>query len=282
MTDAPAAAAARRIIRAYNPYHLGDNVYNMRFFYEIREFLEDKNIIIEYFFPKKYHDQVLEFAPAKCVRIYDFPAGIDYCGADYGIRLHIGNRILPKNIFNWPNKNFDQFYVEFFNQFLRIFGLNLRITNFEFHDNRLFYLYEKLGEKYKDLDILIINSSPCSQQFFMHKPAWDDYIRRIVYMGFKVATTEKTAGVVCTADAGLTLKQIGAISMRAKVIIAINTGPLSACFNTVTFDYIRQMYVFDRGYTYAHPKIQNRVDIHEITIGELRWLTGAAAAQNMI
>jgi hypothetical protein len=263
----------RRIIKAFNPFHLGDNVYNMCLFFSIKEYLREFNIHIEYYFQKKYHDQVREFAPSEdLVSIHDYTAGIDYWGDEYGIRLHIGNGKLPKHLFNRPNSNFDEFYVVFYNQFLEMAGINIRVTDFHYEDGDLLMRYENLAPKYKDVDILIVNSSPCSNQYSMDKPSWDDYIRYLVYMGFKVSTTEKTAGVTCTADAGLTLKDIGAISTRAKVIIAINTGPLSACFNAYALSNMRQMYVFDWGNTYRNPKIQNRRHIRDISVNELKWL----------
>lgn len=272
-------AETRRIIRAFNPFHLGDNVYNMWFFFTIRDILERANIHIEYFCQSKYHDQVREFAPpGDVVSIHDYTAGIDYWGDEYGVRLHIGNQRLAKHLFNRPNTNFDEFYVVFFRQFLEMVGLDTPAPapiKFAYSDYDLLLRYEVLPPQYKDLDILVINSTPCSHQFFLNKAAWDDYIRKLVYLGFKVATTEKTAGVCCTADSGLTLKGIGAVSTRAKVIIAINTGPLSACFNTFTLDNMRRMFVFDRGNTYQHPKVENRRDIHDIHIQELRYLMGS-------
>lgn len=264
----------RRIIRAFNPFHLGDNVYNMFLFFNIRNYLKENNIHIEYFCQAKYHDQVREFSPSEdLVSLHDYTEGIDYWGDKYGIRLHIGNGKLPKHLFNRPNTNYDEFYIVFYNQFLEMTGIKLRINSFEYKDDDLLVRYDKLSPKYKDVDILIINSSPCSNQYYMSKPEWDDYIRLLVYMGFKVVTTEKAMGVLCTADDNLKLKDIGAISTRAKVIIAINTGPLSACFNSFALSYMRQMYVFDWGNTYANPKIQNRRDIREISIDELQWLT---------
>lgn len=260
-----------RIIRAYNPFHLGDNVYNMCLFFMIRDYLKENNIHIEYYFLSKYHDQVREFAPTNgTVSIHEYTAGENYWGDEYGYRMHIGNNKLPKFLFNRPNKNFDEFYVVFYNQFLEAVDIPIRIESFEYQDEDLLTRYEKLPEKFKDLDILIVNSSPCSNQFNLDKPSWDEYIQYLVNCGFKVATTEKTENVVCTADENFTLKTIGAISTRAKIVIAINTGPLSAIFNSYALQNMRQMFVFDWGNCYAHPKIQNRRHIREISPAEIQ------------
>jgi hypothetical protein len=45
----------------YNEYHLGDNVFNLIFFNNIKDYLENNNIFINYYCESKYFEQLQEF-----------------------------------------------------------------------------------------------------------------------------------------------------------------------------------------------------------------------------
>ena len=64
--------------------------------------------------------------------------------------------------------------------------------------------------------------------------------------------------MICTITHKYTVKTIGAISTRARYIIAVNSGPVVPLLNTITMHNIKHMYVFDNVVAYTdHPKITN-------------------------
>lgn len=261
-----------RIIRAYNPYHLGDQIYNFILFQKISQSLVSNNIEIHYYCPPQYIKQVAEFISPNVI-IYKFPHGISYDGDEFGFRMHIGNDKLPLNLFNYKNNLYDEFYIEFYKQFLRMMNLPISpetITSFDYQDANLLERYNSLDPKFKNIDVLVINSTPQSNQYRAYdKGTWDYCIHILANMGLNVVTTEKVSGVKCTMDNMYTLKTIAAISTGAKVIIAINTGPLSGCFNTYTLSNVKKIYVFDDRNNFAHPKITSARYFYDIDTKEI-------------
>jgi hypothetical protein len=254
-----------RIVKAHCIFHLGDQIYNMILFSQIAAYLEENNIYIDYTCRAEHHNQVREFITTPNVRLLEYPDDkFDKDAPEYGLHMHIGDNRFPIHNFNYKNKNFDEFYVVWYNQVLEMLGIPQKIYRFEYTDTDLLIRYELLNEKYKDVDILIINSPPLSGQYNYHKPSWDATIKRLSSVGLNIVTTDRVDGIKCTLDDKLTLKSIGAISTRAKVIIAINTGPFSACFNSFAMQNVRRIWAFDYGNQYTNPKIQNARHINEI------------------
>ena len=107
-------------------------------------------------------------------------------------------------------------------------------------------LIKKYGDKYDNIDILFINSIPNSGQYNYNVQEWNDFISFMKKMGLKVVTTYKVKDITCTLDDKLSLNDIGVISIKSKIIIAINTGPLIPCLNTKTMENIKNLYLFDR------------------------------------
>lgn len=265
MSEDSVAAPAPRIVKAHCIFHLGDQIYNMILFSQIAAHLEETNTIIEYTCRVEHHAQVREFITSPNIRLLEYPDDkFDRYAPEYGLHMHIGDNRFAIHNFNYKNKNFDEFYVVWYNQVLEMLEIPQKVYRFEYTDHDLLIRYELLPEKYKDVDVLIINSRPLSGQYNYHKPSWDAAIQRISAAGLKIATTDHVAGITCTQDDKLTLKSIGAISTRAKVIIAINTGPFSACFNSYAMQYVRRIWAFDYGNMYANPKIQNARHIQDI------------------
>lgn len=276
-----------RIYTIYCLFHLGDHIYNMNLFRQIEPILRAKNRVIHYYCPKQYHEQVAEFAPP--ADVLEIRAMCDLDGDaifDKGLspgwfsplhELHIENKKLPKNIFNRTHTNFDKFYEEFYTQFLETwFGAADIASTFapKFiaqKDPDLLRRYENLHEKYKDLDILVINSPPTSRRCSRPGHTWDKYILSAASSGLKIATTAplstsaaRSRAPPCIMDDNLTIKTISAISTRAKSIIAVNTGPLAGCFNEITMEFVDKVYVFDKENTFAHEKVVSCEKIEDI------------------
>jgi hypothetical protein len=248
-----------RVIELYCDFHLGDSVYNLSAFSQINNYLTENNIKIHYYCKQQYHAQLAEFTPSSVLLLDVSTAG----GVLAPPQFHVGNQNLPKHLFNRPNSNFDEFYDVFFAQFIEMYNLAPpRIPTFYApRDPNLLARYDILPDKFKNLDILFINSPPLSGQYFKPNSSWDKFIMAAKNAGLKVATTAPLhrwhrAPPPCTAP-HLTIKSIAAISTHAKYIIAINTGPLAGCFNEITMQNIVCMWVFDRGNTFAHPKVHS-------------------------
>jgi hypothetical protein len=62
---------------------------------------------------------------------------------------------------------FDEYFIKFYSRILKVLGLEEIGINTSLYqkEDYLFDIYKNLDDKYKNLDILIINSSPHSGQF---------------------------------------------------------------------------------------------------------------------
>lgn len=292
-------SSSPRIFTTYCLFHLGDHIYNMNLFRQMEDLLRETNRKIHYYCPSQYHEQVAEFSPSSDVFELFAMCDLDRDAIlDKGLvpggfsplhELHIGNQRLPKHLFNRTHANFDQFYEEFYGQFLETWfskeiAETYPISFIAKKDPDLVSRYENLPQKYKDLDILFINSTPMSHQYFRPGITWDKYILNASNLGLKIATTAPLsrrpprggASPPCTIDDKLTIKNIAAISTRAKNIIAINTGPLSGCFNEITMDYVDKIYVFDKGNTFIHKKVVSCEKIEDIQLSNFCGGGGAA------
>lgn len=276
-SDASAPAPAK-VIQAYCPFNLGDHVYNFFLFYHINHILVRENIWVEYRCRGEYHSQLSEFIPNPVqISILGYNGEQD----NIGVRMHIASPHLRVNLDTRTHTNFDGFYLEYYPQILANFNLPAEIYNecitppppYSYTDIDLLLRYESLPRECKNIDVLIINSAPRSGQYlayFPHKQFWDRYISYLVLRRhLNVITTEKVAGVKCTTDYNLSLKNIGAISTQVKVIIAINTGPLSPCYNTYTLENVRRIYMFHDKHTHIHPKVVQPRALHDINPDEI-------------
>lgn len=255
-----------RIIKIYNDFHLGDNIFNFILFYNIKDYIENNNIYIEYYCYSYYYDQVKEFNCSKNITLYT----IEECGKQ-GIQLWIGNSDFEIHNFNFfttdkQEKGLDEFLVIFFNQFLKIAIIDVKINKFEYQDNDLQVRYKqinsKTNNKYLNLDVLILNSIAMSGQYY-EQDSWVDFIKKINKKK-RIATTEKIDDIVCTRDDNLTIKDIAAISTCAKIIIMVNSGVAPGLFNNETLNYVKAIYCFDYNYIYKNPVIKDTQNIDEL------------------
>ena len=251
--------------------HLGDNIFNFYYFNNIKNYIEKNNIIINYYVKKEYHDQLKEFNTSKNIIIHDYK--------DIGLNVHICNIIfnnnfyinyLYSNLLNNSKINYDIFYLKFFNELSKKLKIPYFMNEFIYKNNNLLIEYEKLNDKYKNIDILIINSMPLSTQFDFNINDWNKFIYKLHDNKFKIVTTLKVKNINCTLDDNLKLFKIGAISTHAKIIIAINTGPTSTIFNEYTLNYTKKIYLFDNRVTFTMPIITHLDNINQINIEELK------------
>lgn len=259
-----------KIINLYMDWHLGDSVFNLILFYNIKNYIEDNNIIINYYANKEYLYQLSEFIPSKNINLLENNTNI----SNKGIHMWIGNKDFKFNYFNSDHSIYNLFYVKFFNLLLEHLEIPLSINNLIYYDNDLLIRYDKLNEKYKNLDILIINSIPLSGQYYYNEFEWINFIQNL-NKNFKIVTTKKINNILCTLDDCLTIKNIAALSTQVKIIIAINTGVVPGLLNIYTLSNVRKFYVLDNNCTYYYQnyKIFHHIShINEISENELSCL----------
>lgn len=266
------------IYNFHNIYHLGDNIFNMIFFKIIKNYIINNNIIINYYCQPNYIHQVSEFNDTKNVIIKEISKK-----PHNSIELWIENKDLGYTFTSVRENNltknieyvkYNDFYANFFNVVLhRFMKIPIFIKNYYYSDkdlkNRYINLNTLYNKKYNKIQILILNSEPLSNQFNYNKSEWD---KHILYLNnkYKVVTTTKVNGVCCTMDNKLTIKDIAAISIKADIIIAINSGVVPGLLNKYTLNYVKQVYIFDNRSTYSYKKFSSKNNIKDITCSEIK------------
>lgn len=220
-------------------HHLGDNIINFIFFHQIKDYIEKNNIIIQYYCWDIYVQNVSDFNCSKNITI--FPINLDNI---YKIRtptiydIHQGGRTIQQSCG-------EDTLCGMFNAFLHAYRIPITVSIFEYIDYNILERFELLDDVYKNVDILVINSSPKSGQYHYNKPEWDAFIT-ILSKKYKVAVSERLQNNNNTTMslANMSLKNIAAVATHVKIIIAINTGPFVPLFNTHILDNVQNIYLF--------------------------------------
>lgn len=127
-----------------------------------------------------------------------------------------------------PQRNdYAAFYLEFYEQFAARLGLH---SPFSKADDLLFNYPALLDYKSDPFDFLVVNSPPQSGQWMAYElEALDQLARDLFCQGHTVATTRPLRGIPCTIPN--TVTGVGGISIQARHIIAVSTGPSWPTFN---------------------------------------------------
>jgi hypothetical protein len=249
----------------------------MIFFKIIKSYIIDKKITINYFCQQTYIRQVSEFNDIKNINIKDINKK-----PPNSIELWIENSALGGSFTEYLSKcrdkniqrvDYNHFYKHFCNAVLqRIMKIPIVIKKYYYKDNDLKTRYINLNTRYNNIynkiQILILNSKPLSDQFKYNKAEWDNYILHL-NKNYNIVTTTKVEGVCCTMDNNLTVKDIAAISIKASIIIAINSGVVPGLLNKYTLNYVNQVYIFDDRCTFSYPKFTQKNHIKDITRSEI-------------
>jgi hypothetical protein len=251
-----------RNIDLYNPYHLGDSVFMMILFYNIKEYIEKKNIIINYYCIEELHKQLSEFICTNNIKL------LNYTENNIGLNCWINNNNFTIHWSDWLNNNnhnncFNDFYIIFFNQLLDILNINQKIIFLSYKDEDLINRYNKFNDKYKNIDFLVINSVPMSGQFNYNENEWNIFCTEL-NKKYKIITTKKVSDIFCTLDENLTIKDIAALSTNIKKIISVNTGVLPGLLNEYTLNNIEVLYYFDNKLNYSYSKFKKINDIKDL------------------
>lgn len=263
-----------KILYFHNIYGLGDSVFNLIFFNIINNLIIKKKIKIFYYTKIEYIKQLNEFIINNNINLLSLEEK-----PDNSVELWIENDYfeytftnLLKRVRNNSNEThikFNDFYKGYFNAVFKKSGFNITINRFVYYDEDLLNRYNLIPDKYKNFDILILNSQPCSGQYKYIKEEWDNYIIGLNNR-FKILTTTKVNDdILCTYDDKLTIKDIASLSTKAKVVIAINSGVVPGLLNFYTLTNMKHFYIFDNNCCYSYPNFENRNNINDITFEEL-------------
>ena len=236
------------IIHAYCDYHLGDNIINFIFFYKMKEYIEANNIIIHYYCHEQYHKNILDFNCSDNIKIFNY--------SKTGFHLWQAN--------THQHDFIEDTLCQLFKDFFYLNNIPLTIDSFEYQDNDLFKRFFYLEDKYKNLDILIINSQPKSYQYHYNKNIWDNFIVKLSNK-YKLATSEKVNDEIISLH-DFSVKNIAAIALNVKIIITINTGPSVPLYNTDILNNVDVIYMFDNGdYNFKTTKIKTMQNIEDLS-----------------
>jgi len=254
-----------KIIKLYNRFHLGDQIFNFILFYNIKDYIEENNITIHYYCNKDYHWQLSEFNCSKNIVILELNPSMDD-----GLHVWIGDRIFDTCWYTMCDnfqRKLNLFYVAFFNEVLQKLKMPVRFKTLEYTDPELLTRYDRVNQrcnnKYAELDFLILNSTALSGQYYRIDAEWNPLILKLNEK-YRIVTTEKVPGVHCTQDDRLTVKDIAAVSTKVKKIIAVSSGVITGLFNTYTLNNVEVIYTFSYNDCYEHPKIISKRDIKEL------------------
>jgi D-beta-D-heptose 7-phosphate kinase/D-beta-D-heptose 1-phosphate adenosyltransferase len=245
-----------KIFEFYNEWHYGDAIFNLRFFYNIRNELKSNFIKINYFYSPKYIKNIKElekYIDNSTLTIYPLYHPV----MNNPINLWMG--IQSKYYSN--HYKFIEYFNDYYLGISKILGITLDpiYVNFFQPEYYLKTIYDNIDSKFKALDFLILNSEPQSDQFKKYnKQEFDNLCIELNKMSYKIATTTLVnEEIPCTFTDGLTIQDIGAISTHAKYIIAILSGPVTSCFNLLTINNVDTIYLFcDKHFTFNHSKIK--------------------------
>jgi hypothetical protein len=243
----------------HNRFHYGDHIFNLKFLFNISNVLKERGIKITYLYDPAYIKNVGElerYVNKDVVTLDTIPAHLNPVGSlpPEAIELWLSHPIDGVDY-----RKVDVFFDLYYKNIVKILGIQDAGVNTSLYqkEDYLQDLYNKFDNKFKDLDILVINADPQSGQLYGYdKRQFDTMCKRLHKGGYKMATTtEVDASIPCTYRDGLALQDIGAVSTHAKCIIAINSGPVVPCYNEATQKSVKKWILFVDGETYTFKDI---------------------------
>jgi hypothetical protein len=240
----------KTIINVQSHNNFGDNIINFIFFKQIKEYIESNNIIIYYRCREQFHKNLSDFNYSKNIIILPWE--------------NIGYILWQRTIFelNTETSSYEEILCLMFNIFLKTYNIPIVVNSFEYQDPNLFERFQLLYDQYKNVDVLVINSTPQSGQFTYSKEEWNQFLIKLSKK-YKIATTEKVADNILSIN-HFSVKNIAALATSVKKIITINTGPSMPLFNTDILEKVDQIYMFSDGYIFKTRKFVKMQHISEL------------------
>lgn len=216
-------------------FHYGDNILNLKFFYNISSILKENNIMIHYYYDNnqiknrveldRYVDKetlrldVLSNCPSNAVELW---MGMDINGISHA--------------------DFDVYFRHFYTQILQALHLEDKGIDVSLYqkEDYLLSIYSGLDDSFKNIDVLVLNSEPQSGQFLYNKDEMDQICKKLSKK-YKIVTSSPVDETIpCTMRSGLAIQDIGAISTHTKYIVAVYSGPITGCFNQYSKEHIKK------------------------------------------
>jgi hypothetical protein len=251
----------------YNSFHYGDNLLNLKFFYNISEHLRKRNIKVHYYYNDKYitnKDELERYVNKDTMVLHTI---------DEKPYNAIELWLLNNNNSKRSAISFDEYFEEMYKRLLNYMNMaNLGIsTSLYQKEEYLLKIYEKLPEKFKNVEILFINAEPQSWQFPYNKKQADAIAVELSKYYKIVTTSPVNEQIPCTFTDGLKLQDIGAVSTHAKYIIGVNSGPLVPCLNYYTKQSVKKwIFVSNQKFTQIPwRRIYSYKRLKEIAISEI-------------
>lgn len=218
---------AQPIIDAYSRFGLGDSLIDFIFFSQIAQYLEDKNIIINYHCKESHHANLNLFKASNNIRI------LPYATKGYELWQTTENLNSGKFI--------EDILCDMFNKFLKVHGIPIVLDTFEYKDSNL--LLKTVETEDYGIDTLIINNEPKSMQFNHDKSELNQFIIDLSKTRKVVVTEYLNDSITSLHDKSV--RYIAQVAKKAKTIIAINTGPSLGLYNSEILDAIDNLYLLD-------------------------------------
>lgn len=258
------------ILHFHGNHNLGDIMFNFIVFYNIKNFIKSKNTTIYFYMRSEHIHQMKDFKPIKNMKIFDIskkPANsIELWDCNDYIFEKNGKKNDNSIIFSGLPQNI--YYIKYFNNKLKHLNIPITITNFSYEDADILKRYDNLNDKYKNIDILFINSDAMSGQYTYDNLEWEGIIK-FLNNNFKIVTTKKISNILCTRDDNLRIKDIAAISIKVKVVISINTGVFTPLLNVYTLKNVNKFYIFDNRTHWSYDKFESKKYLSDISFDEL-------------
>lgn len=228
----------KTILYTKNEFNLGDCIYSLIFFYNIADYINTNNIFIIFYCRDDNYPQINDFNNISNVIVLPISNGLP----DTKIYdLWIGS---PEYKYNWwtaidesiiPYETYDIFFRNFYNNFLELLTIPIKIDKFVYSDpdlcKRAMQINNRTNNKYMNVDFFINNGMPRSGQWDYNIYEFNEFILKLSKK-YSVVTTQKVENVPCTRDDNLSAKDIAAVSTNVKNIIAIESGVIAGLYNT--------------------------------------------------
>ena len=91
----------------------------------------------------------------------------------------------------------------------------------------------------------MVNSKPKSGQIKYDKNEWDSFAIKLSKK-YKIATTQKVDDENVLSLNDFSVKNIAAVALKVKKIIAIDTGPSIPLYNTDILENVENVYIFGK------------------------------------
>jgi len=252
----------KQLYHFHNSYHIGDCIMGLRFLYNLRYILIEKNMCIVFY----YDDHKIGDNKKELLR---------YCYLNTIILkpLHLKPAIsydtwMGRSVNGIEHTSWSLWHEATYTKILKHLHIdNPTITTSLWQEeDYLNSIYESLPEQYHNIDILIINGKSRSGQYTRDRNELDA-LSVFLNKTHNIVTTRKVENVNCTLDSDLRLQDIAALSTRVKIIIAVLSGPICALYNTLTKSSVKRwfMLVTNGQQHYIH----NDIDYEMITNGSL-------------